>query len=453
MNISELRSAFAEQEQRFIKEWKTFLGFPSISADPLYNKNCRECAAWLANHLDTIGLSSEIWETSGKPVIFAERNGAPEKPTILFYGHYDVQPIDPEEAWKTPPFTPTLRNGRIYARGAQDNKGQMFYTLKAIETLINNSALDATIKVIIEGEEEYGSAGITEEMLGWADRLQADIMMVHDTSTIRSGNPTITMGLRGIVHLSIELEGPDHDLHSGAHGGLAPNPAQGIAHLVDSMFGDDGKVSIEGFYDGVLTPSKHELELALQSPFDIDEYKALVGTTPDGGMVDASPQERVGFLPSLDVNGIHTGYGGAGMKTVLPSKAIAKLSARIVPNQDPAAVLECLISHIYRHAPKGMRLTISDQGVGGPGFRLSPQSPLAAKARTSLEMLNQGSVVFHWEGASIPIISGLAAVSGAEPLLVGFGHEDDHIHAPNESFSIDQFRNGYLYTALFLQGV
>ncbi|MBT3191396.1 MAG: M20/M25/M40 family metallo-hydrolase [Verrucomicrobia bacterium] len=453
MNITELESIFASEQKRILTEWQTFLKFPSISADPLYNSNCRDCAEWLASHLQGIGFESELLETSTKPVVFAERKGSPDKPTVLFYGHYDVQPIDPENAWETPPFAPTLRNGRLYARGAEDNKGQVFYTLKALETLIQNDGLDAPVKVIIEGEEEYGSAALTEHLDAWADRLKADILMVHDTGTVRAGNPTIVMGLRGIVHLTVELEGPDHDLHSGVHGGLAPNPAQGMGELLSGLFNADGSVAVSGFYDGVRAPTERELTLASETPFDAEAYKHLVGTSPDGGKENTPPAERVGFLPSLDINGVHSGYGGAGMKTIIPSKAITKLSARLVPDQDPAGVLESITGHIYRNVPKGMRLTISDQGVGGPGFRLFPESPLVRKAQAALEDLNAGSVAYLWEGASIPIVTGLAATSGAEPLLVGFGHEEDRIHAPNESFSIEQFKSGYLYAALMLQSL
>jgi acetylornithine deacetylase/succinyl-diaminopimelate desuccinylase-like protein len=453
MNITELESVFERDQKSILERWKTFLKFPSISADPLYNGNCRDCAEWLVGHLDQIGFSAKLLETSTKPAVFAERQGDPDKPTVLFYGHYDVQPIDPENAWETPPFAPALRNGRLYARGAEDNKGQIFYTLKALQTLIENDALEATVKVIIEGEEEYGSAGLHECMDRWKDLLQADILMVHDTGTVRAGNPTIVMGLRGVAHLTVELEGPDHDLHSGLHGGLAPNPAQGMAQLLSGLFNDDGSVAVPRFYDGVHPPTEHELELATEVPFDTEEYSKLVGTTPDGGKQNTDPAERVGFLPSLDINGVHSGYGGAGMKTIIPSQAVAKLSARLVPGQDPADVLDSITAHLYRHVPKGMRLVISDQGVGGPGFRLSPESPLVQKAQQALETLDAGAVAFLWEGASIPIVTGLSAVSGAEPLLVGFGHEEDRIHAPNESFSIEQFRSGFLYAALMLQSL
>lgn len=453
MNKAALESDYARHQNRFLKEWKTFLRFPSISADPLYNNNCRECATWLAQHLEHIGFTAELLETDTKPAVFAERPGNPAKPTVLFYGHYDVQPIDPENAWETPPFNPTLRNNRLYARGAQDNKGQVFYTLKALERLIEHDALQAPVKIILEGEEEYGSPALTDHLPDWAERLQADILMVHDTGTVRAGNPTIVMGLRGIVHMTIELEGPDHDLHSGVHGGLAPNPAQGIAQLVAGCFHQDGYVAIPRFYDDVRKPSSREHKLAATMPFDLEEYRNLVGTTPAGGARSRPPAERVGFLPSLDVNGIRSGYGGAGMKTIIPAHASAKFSARLVPDQDPQAVLDAMTAHLYHNVPHGMRLTISDAGIGGPGFRLNPDAPLLQKARAALAPLSDQPVAFLWEGASIPIVTALASASGAAPLLVGFGHESDHIHAPNESFSLNQFRNGFLYTALMLQNL
>lgn len=451
MNKQELESIFEENLSQYISGWSDFLQFPSISANPKHDNDCRSCAEWLVNHLSEIGIPSEIWETNTKPVVYAEKAGDPNKPTILIYGHYDVQPVDPEDEWETPPFTPTMRNSRLYARGAEDNKGQVFYTIKALHTLIQNKISLPTIKIILEGEEECGSNGLSENLENWKKRLQADILMVHDTGTIRSGNPTITMGLRGIIALCIDLEGPNHDLHSGLHGGLSPNPAQGIAKIVSGLFNSDGSVSVPSFYDNITTPTLTEQNLAKQIPFNVEEYKALVGTTPDGGQANISPVVRVGFMPSLDINGIHSGYGGEGMKTVIGSKASAKLSARLVPGQNPAEVLEAIITHIKNNVPNGMTLTVTEKTIGGPGLRINPESAPIKHAQKALGTLSEKPVALLWEGASIPIVTDLAATSGATPLLVGFGHEDDHIHAPNESFSLKQFKSGYLYVATALQ--
>lgn len=453
MNKQILESTFAQNQNQCIADWKTFLEFPSISADSAHDGDCRDCAVWLSDHLEQIGFSSQLLETSTKPCVFAERKGDPTKPTILYYGHYDVQPVDPENEWDTPPFTPSMRDDRLYARGAQDNKGQVLYTIKAIETLIQNNINLPTIKIIIEGEEEYGSTAIADNLEKWKKQLQADILMVHDTGTIRAGNPTIIMGLRGIVHLCIELEAANHDLHSGLHGGLAPNPALGMAQLIAGFFKPDGSVAVENFYDGVTPPTPQELALAAEPPFDAKEYQRLIGTTPSGGQKDISPVERVGFQPSLDINGLHSGYGGEGMKTVIASKAIAKISARLVPAQDPAAILNTITTHLKNNIPEGMQLTISEETIGGPGFRLDSTLNIVQQAKSALNQLSEKPTAFLWEGASIPIVTALAATSGAAPLLVGFGHEDDHIHAPNESFSIEQFKSGYLYTALILQAL
>jgi acetylornithine deacetylase/succinyl-diaminopimelate desuccinylase-like protein len=317
--------------------------------------------------------------------------------------------------------------------------------------LIAGGAELPNLKIVIEVEEECGSGGISDCLEAWRERLKADILMVHDTGTVRSGAPTITMGLRGMVHLSVELMGPDHDLHSGMHGGLAPNPAQGMAQLVAGLFNADGSVAVEGFYDGVREPTQQEKVLAAASGFDAEEYKRMVGTIPVGGQQGVPSVERVAFMPSLDINGIHSGYGGEGTKTVIPAKSIAKISVRLVPDQDPAAVLEAVAEHLRKNVPAGMRLVISDSGVGGPGFRLDAASDLVEKAREALGVLSERPVAFLWEGASIPIVSALAEASEAAPLLVGFGHEDDHIHAPNESFSIEQFKSGFIYAALILQ--
>lgn len=454
MNLATLETAFERRREQIVLDWEAFLRFPSISADPAHHRDCLACADWVAARLARHGFQTELAPTGTKPFVFAQRAGKPDRPTILFYGHYDVQPVDPLGAWTTPPFEPTWRGDRLFARGAQDNKGQVFYTLAAIETLIAGGALDVNLKVLIEGEEEYSSGGLNQSLDNWRERLQADILMVHDTCTVQSGAPTIIMGLRGIVHLSAQLNGTDHDLHSGVHGGLAPNAAQGVAQLAASLFDAEGRVAIPGFYDGVLPPSPRESQLAAAVPFDADAYRRQTGTTPDGGMRTRPPYERVGFLPSLDINGIHSGYGGSGMKTIIPATAELKLTARLVPGQDPAAVLDAISAHLFRNAPAGMRLTLADTGIGGPGFRLDPDAAAVRTAQGALSSLCPGQpVAFLWEGASIPIVARLAEVSGAKPLLVGFGLEADRIHAPDESFSLAQFKSGFLYTALFLQSV
>jgi len=453
MDKADFQQAFDREFPRYLEEWKAFLRFPSISADPAHHQDCLDCAHWLAKHLEDIGLEAKLLATSTKPVVFAEHKGNPDRPTVLLYGHYDVQPVDPLDAWDTPPFEPTEREGRLHARGAEDNKGQLLYVVKAIETLVQNASLDLNLKVLVEGEEESGGQGITQAIAKWRDLIQADILMVCDTGTVRDHSPTLVMGLRGVVFLSASLTGASHDLHSGVHGGTAPNAAQGVAALVASLHDAEGRIAVEGYGDDVLPPTPSERELANAVPFDESLYLAKTGVRPVAGEPDFTPQERIGFRPTIDINGIHSGYGGAGGKTVIPAQAIAKITSRVVPNQDPPACLRLIKEHLRRHAPEGFKLEFPEEGVGGPGFRLNADSPLVAKTRTVLDQLSDTPAVFLWEGASIPIVSELAEASGAEPLLVGFGWDEDRIHAPNESFSFEQFRLGYLYAAMLLSSL
>ena len=446
----DLPSLFEERKTDLIDDLMALLSFSSIAVEPEHSSDCDNCAEWLTSHLAKIGFTSRILETPGRPAVYAERAGAKDAPTVLFYGHYDVQPVDPLDEWTSPPFEPEMRDGRIYARGAQDNKGQLFYSLSAMAALIENEELDLTMKILIEGEEESGSGGISSCLDEWKSLLKADVLMVTDTGALPSGAPAIIMGLRGIVGLSIELSGPTHDLHSGMHGGLAPNPAQEMARLVASLHDPDGNIAVKGFLDDVSEPSDLERELAGSTPFDTDLYIELTGVPPDGGNSDIPPRERTGFLPSIDINGISSGYSGAGIKTIVPKSAAAKLTSRLVPDQDPDKCLDAIVAHLKDHAPSSLSFSVTERTSGGCGFRLDPQSDLIAKAKTVLDGLTEHETGYLWEGASIPIVSALASTAGAEPLLVGFGQEKDNCHAPNESFSIEQFKLGYLYVAQML---
>lgn len=451
MNKTALEEIFEKEKNAFLDEWKDILTLQSISADPSHAGDCIKTAEWLTAHLNVMGFNARMIKTSTNPLVYAERYGKPDSPTLLIYGHYDVQPVNPLKAWDTPPFDPVLRNGRMYARGAQDNKGQLLYTLKAIQTLLLNDCIDASLKIIIDGDEENGSAGMTEVMTANGDMFAADILMVHDTATVLSGAPTIVMGLRGVVHLTATLDGPEHDLHSGIHGGLAPNPAQGMAQMTASLFNNNGGIAIDGYYDSVTDPTKLEKQLAASIPHDEKRYKKTTGVASVGGEKGITPTERTAFRPSIDINGIHSGYGEDGASTIIPSTALAKISARLVPDQDPETCLNAIINHLRLNTPDGLTLTISDAGACGCGFRLDPASDCVHKAESVMEQLDERKTAFLWEGASIPIITALAEVSGASPLLAGFGHEEDRIHAPNESFSIEQFKQGFLYVGLVIQ--
>jgi acetylornithine deacetylase/succinyl-diaminopimelate desuccinylase-like protein len=445
MDIETLRSSFDAEHERFMREFEELLRYDSISAEPDYAESCKACAQWVEAHLDGMGFSTRMLDTPGKPVVYAERKGKAGKPTVLYYAHYDVQPVDPLDLWDSPPFEPTWRNGRCYARGAEDNKGQFFYVLKAIETLIKHDALDVGLKILIEGEEEYGSEGITAKLPEWKDFLSADILLVTDTNTVTGGFPTIVMGLRGIAHLTVTLTGPSHDLHSGIHGGKALNPAAQMVRLINSLHDDDGRVLVEGFYDDVIMPSELEKEMAHRFTFDEPAYRAVTGASPTGGERGYSVVERIGFRPTLEVNGIHSGYGGAGMKTIIPGTAQAKLSMRMVPGQDPEKTLKQVVEHLRKHAHPDLVVDIPEYAIGGPALKLEADSELAQKAAVVLQQVTEMEPVYLWEGASIPILTLLAEVSGSEPLLSGFGCDEGNAHAPNESFSLEQFRTGFLY--------
>ena len=450
MNLASLQSCFTTHQDRFLREWQDFLRFPSVSTSPDHIQDCAHCAQWLAKHLAAMGFATRLIPTDSHPLVFAERAGKPGRPTVLFYGHYDVQPEDPVELWNTPPFEPTLFKGRMFARGAQDNKGQLFAAIKAIETLIHSNALDCTLKILIEGDEETGAMPIIKVLQKERASLKADLVMAADTSAVSSGAPTLTMGLRGIVHLTAVVSGPDHDLHSGVHGGRIPNPTTALCRLVASLHHDDGRVAVEGFYDGVREPTAEERRLANAEPLDPDWYKSVTGIAPVGGEQQYTPVERSGFRPAIDLNGFHSGYGGAGSKTIIAASAMAKISARLVPGQKPERILKLIGDHLQKRVPDGLTLTITEQGVGGPAIRTTLDSPAVMVARKVLGEISPLPTAFRWEGASIPILSHLPAIAGGEALLVGFGSEEDNIHAPNESYSILQFRMGYLYTGLFL---
>lgn len=443
--------AFEQRRENILRDWEAFLRFPSIGTDPAHRTDCEACAQWLCARLQQSGFTAQLAPTTGLPFVHAVRPGNPAKPAILLYGHYDVQPVDPLEDWISPPFEPRWQRDRLYARGAQDNKGQIFYTICAIETLIATQCLDRTLIFVIEGEEEFGSDGLNQALDAWRDKIQAEALLVHDTGTVTSGAPTLIMGLRGILQFEFTLQGATHDLHSGVHGGIAPNAAQAAATICASLYDATGRVTVPGFYDGIQPPSDRERELAAADLTTPETYRQQTGTTPDGGIRDLPPYERVGFLPTLEINGIHSGYGGPGNKTIIPAQALVKLTARIVHGQDPAALIDAVCQYISAQTPSGIKLEITQAHIGGPGLRFDPDSPLLPHAERALATVKPGQPPVHrWEGASIPIVARLAEVSGATPLLTGFGHDDDRIHAPNESFSLDQFRNGFLYTCLLL---
>ncbi len=437
---------FTANRTRLLAEWFDLLRIPSVGTDAAALPHCARAAAWLKRWLKRTGFDSEVLlPPGGRPVVWAERMGAPGAPTALFYGHYDVQPADPVEAWTTPPFEPACIDERVYARGAQDNKGQFFAFLQGVAARLDAGLPLPTLRVLLEGEEESGSPSLLAAAHTWRKRLAADVLLVCDTGVHPCGRPAITAGLRGVQSLTVTLRGPAHDLHSGTHGGLAPNPARGMAQLLASLHDAAGRVAVAGFWEGWTPPSETECRLAQAIPFDAAAYQRETGVDPVGGDQAVPPPLRAAFHPTIEVNGIHSGYGGPGGKTVIPSVAVAKLSARLCPNQNPRRTMEALTAHLLANCPPGLAIEFSEVRTGAGGVRLPVDSPLFRLAGDVLATLDPEGPLFVWEGASIPVVSTLQEVSGAAPLLVGFGREGDRIHAPDESFGIDQFQQVMAY--------
>ena len=438
-------SSFDEQRETILKEYFELLRFPTIGAEPMRLKDCVDCAMWLKKWLVPQGFAVELMQApkmlGTPPVLLAERKGTEGAPTILFYGHYDVQPPDPLEAWETPPFEPTLKdNQRVYCRGAQDDKGQFFSFLCGMRNfLISRMGTVPTIKIVLEGQEESGSTALAALAPTIKDRLRADVLLVCDTSAAAEMRPAIVAGLRGVSHFTVRLEAANYDLHSGEHGGIAPNPAQGMAELIASLHNPDGSIAVRGFCDHVVPPTDEERAAAESAAVSPEEYEKTTGVAPVGGEAGLTLTERNSFRPTIEVNGIHTGYGGPGSKTVIPAGALAKLSMRLVPDQNPDDVMAAVSRHLRQHTPRGMKLFIEDLTGEAAGFRLPLASPVFRLAASVLEELDPRGAVYQWDGASIPVVSTLKTCSGAAPLLIGFGQPEDRIHAPNESFGLNQF--------------
>lgn len=428
------------------REYFDLLRFESVGADPAKLKECVSCALWLKKWLEAIGFEGELLMNeikNGKaepPVLYAEKIGSEGAPTVLIYGHYDVQPSDPLSEWLTPPFEPTEKDGRIYCRGAQDDKGQFFAFLNGIKDyLATNPRIVPTIKIILEGQEESGSEALIAMAESMRKRIAADVLLVCDTSAASDLRPAIVAGLRGVSHFTIRLKGPSRDLHSGSYGGIAPNPAQAIAEIVSSLHNPDGSIAVEGFYNGIERPTSEEIAAAEAGGDTQETYEADIGCEAVGGEEGKSIIERNSFEPTIEVNGIHSGYSGPGSKTVIPSEAFAKISMRLVPGQSTRAVRDAVTEHLKAHCPRGMTLSIEDYTLGAGGFRLPLASPLFRLASDVLSEMDNRGAVYQWDGASIPVISVLKEISGAAPLIVGWGQAEDKIHSPNESYSLAQF--------------
>ena len=433
-------------EDAVLKEYFELLKFESVGADPAKLRDTSQCALWLKRWLEAIGFTGELLMPEIKdgraapPILFAERKGDEGAPTALIYGHYDVQPADPLSEWKTPPFEPTVVGERVYCRGAQDDKGQTFAFLNGVKDfLAAQTRRGLNLKVVLEGQEESGSAALMALAPTLRKKLAADVLLVCDTSAAADLRPAIVAGLRGVAHFTVRLTGPNRDLHSGEYGGIAPNAAQAIAELVASLHNPDGSIAVAGFRDGIEPPSEAERRAAEAAAQSEEAYRSDIGCEPVGGQQGKTITQRNSFEPTIEVNGIHAGYGGAGAKTVIPAEAFAKLSMRLVPGQTPRAALAAVKRHLEDKCPRGMKLSIEEVNEGAGGFRLPLASPIFRLAAEVLGEMDPRGAVFQWDGASIPVVSVLREASGAAPLIVGWGQAEDRIHSPNESYSFAQF--------------
>jgi acetylornithine deacetylase/succinyl-diaminopimelate desuccinylase-like protein len=443
----------AANEQRFLEELLQLLRIPSVSTLPEHKDDVAHAARFVADSLQHAGMENvEVIPTGGHPLVYADWLHAAGKPTVLCYGHYDVQPPDPLELWKTPPFEPNIRDGNIYARGACDDKGQMYMHVKAVEALrsVLKGQLPVNIKFLIEGEEEVGGESIARYVPAHKEKLKADVALVSDTELFADGIPTLCIGLRGLIYLEIEANGPARDLHSGMYGGAAPSAIYGLIELLAKAKNAHGRLQIPGIYDDVAEPAPAETASWKKLPFDEQEFhRDEVGSTALAGEPDQSVLARIWARPTFEVHGIAGGFAGAGAKTVIPAKAIAKVSLRLVPNQKPERVVKAVEEWVKNNSPRGIRTEVRVLSASPP-ISVNPDHPaIHVAAQAFGEMLGKPTV-FVRSGGSIPIVGEFAEHLGIPTVLMGFGLPDDGLHSPNEKYRISNYYDGIRTIAHFL---
>ena len=435
---------FDQHRQRFEDQLCEFLAIPSVSTDAACTPDVQRCASWLADHLRSIGVPHvEIIPTPGHPIVYAEHcTAGPDAPTLLFYGHYDVQPVDPLNLWTNPPFEPTIRDGKVFARGATDDKGQVFLHIKAIEAMLAvDGSLPVNLKLLIEGEEEIGSPNLAPFVEQHRAKLACDAVVVSDTSMFAPGEPSIVYGLRGLAYLQIDIQGPNRDLHSGSYGGAVANPINALAHIIAKLKDANGTITIPGFYDAVLelTPTERESLNALG--YSDERLKSDVDVDAVVGEPGFTTIERLGARPTLDVNGILGGFTGEGAKTVLPARAMAKVSMRLVPHQKHDDIAKKVIDYVTSIAPPGTTVNVQDLHGADPVL-VDISSPAIVTAAKALEETFGVKCRFTREGGSIPVVLLFDTVLKAPTVLMGFGLNNENAHSPDEHFSLSNFHTG-----------
>lgn len=446
----QLIKAYIDQhKERLLDELFALLRFPSVSADPKYKSDVLKTAEFVAEKLRASGADNvEICQTAGYPIIYGEKIIDTAKPTVLVYGHYDVQPPDPLELWKTPPFEPTVRDGKIYARGACDDKGQFYMHVKAFELMMQTNTLPCNIKFMIEGEEEVGSSNLGIFVKQNKARLKADVVLISDTSMISMEHPSLETGLRGLSYLEVEVTGPNRDLHSGVYGGAVANPATILAKMIASLHDENNHITIPGFYDQVIELTEAERKALNNAPYDEAEYKKDLGVEALWGEKGYTTFERTGTRPTLEVNGIWGGYIGEGAKTVLPSKAFAKISMRLVPNQTSDEITQLFTAHFEKIAPKSIKVSVKPHHGGEPA--VTPTDSIAYRAAQMAIKESFGKDPIPTRGGgSIPIVALFEAELGLKTVLMGFGLDSDALHSPNEKYDIFNYYKGIETIPLF----
>jgi len=431
-----------QNSQRFEDELCELLRIPSVSADSKHKADVRKAGDWVLKQFQSLGLKAEMIETAGHPLVYAESLPVAGAPTVLVYGHYDVQPPDPLDQWISPPFEPTRRDGNLYARGATDDKGQMLTHVKSAEAWLKAAGkLPLQLKFLIEGEEEVGSENLYKFVAANKEKLCCDVAVISDCSQFGPGQPAITYGLRGLAYFELRLTGPKQDLHSGTFGGAVVNPAIALSKMLSALIDEHGRVQVPGFYDDVLPLSDRERQQFAALPFNEEEFKKQLGVEAVAGEDGFTTLERRSARPTFDINGLTSGYQGEGAKTILPAKASAKFSFRLVPNQDPAKIAKSLERKLREFCPPGIKMELVQFG-GAPGVVVPLESPYVSAAAKAIEHGFGKAPVYIREGGSIPIVSDFRQQLGVDTLLLGWGLDDDNTHSPNEKFNLADFHRG-----------
>lgn len=442
MGMDRIDAYLRQRAKDFEEQLKELLRIPSVSAQPQHNADTRRAAEFIRDDLASMSLDARLIETKGHPLVYAEWLKAEGKPTVLIYGHYDVQPPEPLEEWNSDPFEPVVRDGNIYARGATDDKGQMFTHLKAVEAWLKTEGrLPVNVKILIEGEEEVGGANLEEYVAQNAAKLKCDYAVISDTSQFAPGTPAITYGLKGLAYFEIRVKGANRDLHSGTYGGAVANPLNALSKILASLTDDEGRIAVDGFYDDVKPLEDWERDAFKELPFSESEFQADLGVSALFGEVGYSTLERKGARPTCDINGMWGGYAGKGPKTVLPYKAGAKFSFRLVPDQDPKKIAEQVREHVEAATPPGVTVEFITHS-GAPGVVVDVETPGFQAAAKAIETAFGVAPLYIREGGSIPVVGLFKQHLNVDTLLLGWGQNDDNLHGPNEKFALADFHRG-----------